>query len=147
MTRFQLKRVAMLPTNTFGVLLDNGVPFAVTLERPWLNNERGKSCIPAGTYACKRVDSPKFGNTFEVTGVTGRSAILFHKGNLSNDTHGCILVGEQFEPLNGENAIIASKHGFDEFLRRTEGLAEFTLDVLEWPTSSTPAWLEPDLTV
>jgi len=131
MAKFAIKRVAMLPTSSFGVFLDDGVPFAVTVERPWLNNQRSISCIPADTYLCKRVRSPKFGNTFEITGVPNRSAILFHKGNLSDDSHGCVITGEQFEPLNGKDGIVASAHGFEEFLRRTEGLDEFWLDVVE----------------
>ena len=41
-----LKRIALTERGTFGVLLDNGVPFAVTLEREWMNNEPSVSCIP-----------------------------------------------------------------------------------------------------
>lgn len=126
-----LKRIARTEDATFGVLLDDSIPFALSLERAWLNNEVGKSCIPVGTYVCKRVQSPKFGNTFEVTKVPGRSAILFHKGNIHDDSHGCILVGEQFNPVLGENGITASAEGFAEFLRRMAGLAEFLLRIEE----------------
>lgn len=126
-----LKRIAHIEDATYGVLIDNGLPFALSLERAWLNNAVGRSCIPLGTYVCKRVDSPKFGNTFEVTGVKGRSAILFHKGNINDDSHGCILVGEQYNPVHGENGITASKEGFEEFLRRTSGISQFTLNVVE----------------
>ena len=70
-----LKRIAHTDDGTFGVLLLEGSPFAVTLERPWLDNQRGKSCIPTGVYLAMRCrtsatyghqDSPKFGNTFVV---------------------------------------------------------------------------------
>jgi hypothetical protein len=122
-----LKRVAANEYGTFGVLINNNVPFAVTLERPWNNNQRNISCIPTGRYVCKRVQSPKFGNTFEITNVTGRSHILFHKGNLDDDTHGCILIGEEYGKLKGEPAILASKKGFNEFKEILERENSFDL--------------------
>src|SRR3990167_5366010 len=89
---------------TFGVIFYNNnkgelIPFALTMERKWANNESGKSCIPRGEYICKRIISPKFGNTFEVMNVMKRSEILFHQGNLDDDSHGCILIGEMFDPI------------------------------------------------
>jgi len=126
---FALKRIGETEDGTFGVLFQEGVPFAVTLERNWEENAKGKSCIPEGTYKCKRVNSPKFGNTFEVTEVPGRDAILFHKGNLEDDSHGCILVGEQFGILNNHAGIQASAAGFQEFLKRTENLNEFMIAI------------------
>jgi len=126
---FRLIRIAQTESETFGVLLDGKIPFCVTLERPWLANRRGISCIPDGYYMCRRIQSPRFGDTFEVIEVPNRSHILFHKGNLSDDTHGCILVGEQYEPLGGENAILASGKAFGEFRRRTEGIDDFFLNI------------------
>ncbi len=118
----RLIRVAQNQVATYGVLVHGTTPFAVTLERPWRDNRRGESCIPAGVYECARVKSPRFGNTFEITLVPGRSEILFHKGNIDDDTHGCILVGEAFNPVLGKPGITASKEGFEEFL----GLLRFT---------------------
>ncbi|SRR5260221_10959694 len=115
---------------TFGVLFHEGqIPFALTLERPWRNNERGVSCIPIGTYTCKRIQSPKFGNTFQVMSVPGRNAIEIHKGNIEDNTHGCILIGEQFSILQDEPSIAASKEGFEEFLRITTTVDKFTLEI------------------
>lgn len=114
--RMILKRVAENSEGTFGVLIFNYVPFALTLERPWRYNERNRSCIPQGEYNCERVSSPRFGDTFEVKGVKDRSNILFHKGNISDDTHGCILIGESFDRVLGSNGITASKEGFNEFM-------------------------------
>jgi len=129
MKNLYLVRVSQIPDGTFGVLLDEVIPFCVTLEREWLDNERGKSCIPRGIYMCKRILSPKFGNTFEVCDVPNRSEILFHKGNLEEDSHGCILLGEQFEPLGGANAVLSSGKAMKEFLMRTTGVDEFILTV------------------
>ncbi|MEW6115661.1 MAG: DUF5675 family protein [Nitrospirota bacterium] len=133
-----LKRISMLRNATFGVLLDcgvtphmGGIPFAVTVERPWLNNQKSVSCIPAGKYICKRVNSPKFGNTFEVTAVPGRDHILFHKGNLSDDSHGCIIVAEMFDAVGGQDGIAQSAKGFGEFLFRLNGENAFELEIIE----------------
>lgn len=52
-----------------------------TLELPWLDNKRQVSCIPAGQYECKIVQSPRFGRVYQVAKVPGRSQILIHWGN------------------------------------------------------------------
>ena len=127
--KFKLIRISHTANETFGVLLEEDIPFCVTLERPWLGNIKSVSCIPKGFYVCKRIQSPKFGNTFEIENVPSRSHILFHKGNLSDDTHGCVLVGEQFEPLRGENAVLASGKAFAEFKRRTDDIDIFILSI------------------
>lgn len=93
----QLVRVAERIDATYGVLLFNGLPFAVTLERPWKDNAQNISCIPKGEYQCVRWSSPKFGSTWLLQGVPGRTHVLIHKGNSVADTQGCILVGEAYE--------------------------------------------------
>ena len=104
---------------THGVLLDQGVPFALSLEPPDKNNQPFISCIPAGVYTCKNIMSSRFGATYEVTDVPGRSSILFHKGNFTKDTAGCVLVGEQFEVVGAsESAVLSSGKGFGEFMTR-----------------------------
>lgn len=125
-----IKRIVTGIHGTFGVFLFNDIPFALTLEREWLDNQRGISCIPAGHYICKRVNSPKFGNTFEITKVPNRTSILLHRGNLDDDSHGCILVGEQFEPINGSPGIAVSTHGYNEFMTITANVNEFELSII-----------------
>lgn len=131
MVIFDLYRVASNGFGTFGVLIDSisCEPFAVTLEPPWLNNQVNLSCIPDDRYLCQRVNSPKFGNTFQVTQVKNRTNIVFHKGNIDDDTRGCILVGEQFERLNNKPAVLASKKGFNEFLSRLADVNQFIIDI------------------
>jgi len=126
---FTIKRVSTDKDGTFGVLLFNNTPFAVTLERQWLNNKPSISCIPAGNYICKRVNSPKFGDTFEITGVPGRTHILFHKGNVDNDSHGCVLIGEKFGILGADSAILDSKGGFNEFMAILKEVDDFNLTI------------------
>lgn len=132
---FKLIRISHTTNATFGVLLEEDIPFCLTLERPWLGNIKSISCIPKGLYVCERVKSPKFGDTFEIVDVEARSHILFHKGNLSDDTHGCVLVGEQFEPLRGENAVLASGQAFTEFIIRTNDINTFVLSIESHKTS------------
>ena len=127
----KLIRVSKAQTGTYGVLLQGAIPFAVTLERPWLDNQVGVSCIPSGTYTCKRVHSPKFGTTFEVCDVPGRSEILFHKGNIDDDSHGCILVGESFNQVLGKPGITSSAQGFAEFVQITLMTESFPLEIVE----------------
>lgn len=127
----KLIRVAHSTEATYGVLVWGRIPFAVTLELPWRGNEPNNSCIPHGVYQCNRVQSPKFGDTFEVTNVPGRSHILFHKGNLWDDTQGCILVGESFNRVTGKPGITSSKEGFEEFMSLCRNTDAFQLEIIE----------------
>lgn len=126
-----IKRVSYLPEGTLGVILQDNVPFALTAELPWLNNLPSKSCIPTGKYVCKRVQSPKFGDTFEITNVPKRKNILFHKGNVpKKDSKGCILIGEQFEMMGLNVAVIASGKGYGEFMERMKDVDGFELEIV-----------------
>lgn len=131
MRKFKLIRVAYTPDGTFGVLNDDGVPFCLTLEREWNNNERGESCIPTGTYVCRRVQSPRFGDTFEVCDVPGRSHILFHKGNIEDDSHGCVITGEEYGKYKDKIAVLSSGKAYREFKQRTDGINEFELKIMD----------------
>lgn len=131
----------------YGVLVHADTPFAVTLERPWRTNRRGESCIPPGAYEASRCraspdydfqDSPRFGNTFQVRNVPGRAQILFHRGNIDDDTHGCILVGESFNPVLGKPGITASREGFAEFLQILAQVDHFRLEIVEAFTREAP---------
>ena len=139
MKTLELKRIACDGRNpTLGTLLFGGRPFALTLERPWLGNRKGESCIPLGDYRCVRCsaspdydfkDSPGFGDTFQVFEVPLRDKILFHKGNITDDTHGCIIVGEEFGLLGDQEAVLSSKKGFNEFLSLLKHDDEFDLRI------------------
>ena len=95
-----------------------------TLELPDLNsdgiegNETRKSCIPLGKYQVKRHRSPKFGQTFWVQDVPGRSAILIHPGNFFSHTLGCILVATDQKDLNKDGYLdnVSSKAAMEKLL-------------------------------
>ena len=127
MKEMQLHRLADTRDGIFGVLKDEGIPFCVTVE----NNDY---IYPDGDYMCKRVQSPKYGNTFEVTKVNDRTHILIHWGNWEDNSLGCTIVGESFDPLQKKdgtmkNGISQSKKAFREFMSRTKGIDEFFLRV------------------
>lgn len=109
-----------------------------TLELPWRGNRSNISCIPAGTYICRLVQSPRFGFVFQVLDVEGRTHILNHSGNLAGDiakglkTHvkGCILHGTRRGVLQGQRAVLLSRPVVRK-LRKALGDADFTLTITE----------------
>jgi len=83
--------------STIGNLYLDGEWLCDTLELPYLDNQRNISCIPAGQYKV-RLRLPRESATKDylhllVEDVTDRSLVLFHVGNKSSDTRGCVLVG------------------------------------------------------
>ena len=116
---------------TFGTLKIAKETFCVTLEPPDLLNERNVSCIPAGQYLCSRVNSPKFGNTFEVRHVPGRSNILFHAGNWVKNTEGCILLAQSYGKIHGDRAVLNSGSTFRNFLNEMREHYTFHLTITE----------------
>jgi hypothetical protein len=82
-----------------------------TLELPWLNNQKQKSCIPKGNYIVAPRNSPKYGSHFYVTNVANRDMILIHSGNYFTDILGCILVGSCLTDINkdGYKDVVNSK--------------------------------------
>lgn len=127
--RLELLRMDGSDAGVFGVLRSGGQVVCCTLEPPYLGNRQFVSCIPEGGYACRRIRSPRFGETFEVCDVPGRDAILFHAGNTVRDTSGCILLGTGVGMLGGVRGITSSRAAFREFLRRLEGVDEFRLTI------------------
>lgn len=131
MITLDLIRVGTSARGTFGVIRHGQVPFVLTLERPWEDNKQEVSCIPAGRYRCRRIRSPRFGNTFEVCEVPGRMHVLFHAGNTLEDTHGCILVGEEFSGTWDAPMLVSSQRGFGELIKYLDGLPEFDIVIHE----------------
>jgi hypothetical protein len=131
----KLHRLAQTDYATFGRLEGkDSTPLGMTLELPWQENAHATSCIPAGTYECKRYLSPKRGyELFEVTGVPNRSNIEIHIGNTPHDTEGCILVGTDFGKLEGREAVLHSKPAFQRFMDYLKGRDTFTLEIEDPP--------------
>ena len=102
-----------------------------TLERPWLNNEPFRSCIPEGTYICEFLEcsgSGKYRGVWHVKDVMCRTEILFHAGNIVTDSVGCILVGLTSGYFGGKEAVLSSRKALDK-MREHIGKNSFTLIV------------------
>lgn len=116
---------------TFGILKINKAVFCVTLEPPDRENAQFISSIPAQQYDCRRYDSPRFGETFRLLNVPNRTDILFHAGNESGDTKGCIILAQYWGKLKGTRAILNSGNTFRQFMRIMEGHDVFHLTINE----------------
>jgi hypothetical protein len=115
-----LERIAKKKTYTIGHLyiakepdgnnpglgqpLTKGLQICDTLEPTWRDyangayKVKGRSAIPEGRYAVVISFSPKFKQWLPILlGVPKFEGIRIHAGNCSEDTEGCILVGENRE--------------------------------------------------
>jgi len=114
---------------TFGVLKIEKELFCFTLERPWIMNRTDVSCIPVGQYLCSKYGSKKHGTTFEVVNVPDRLYIIFHAGNVKEDSKGCIILGSKLGNFNGSRAVLDSKLAMKAFRSRLEKVGQFHLTV------------------
>lgn len=116
---------------TFGKMRFQKEVFADTLEPRDRENHRNISSIPCGQYICKRIISPRFGETFGVTDVTDRDNILFHWGNFDDNTEGCIILGNGIKMLGDRLAVINSKDTFKVFMKKLDPYDSFILTITE----------------
>lgn len=108
---------------TFGKLYhSDGSLICRTVEREWQDNKPSVSCVPAGTYQLKKVNSPKFGEVYALENReldvshnddTRRTHILIHKANKPSQLQGCIAPVSKFFVLDGEWAGSNSKDAFN----------------------------------
>lgn len=125
--RVELIRLDENEHGTFGVLLIDSYAFCVTLEPEDKDNKQNISSIPEGMYICKRIISPRYGETFEITNVPNRTHVLFHAGNVEEHTKGCVLLARKFGVLGEKRAILNSGNTFEQFMQKTKDINEFVL--------------------
>lgn len=107
-----------------------------SLELPWKDNQPRVSSIPPGSYECKVRSTSNFGESYEVQGVPGRSAVLIHAGNsagnadkgMKADSQGCILLGMDRGRKGNQKIITASKPAMKLFMEKMGG-QPFTLTI------------------
>lgn len=133
MTRVRLNRYFYGPNCTLGHMVVGASSVApaliYTLELPWRGNEPRRSCIPDGFYECtpRRYNAGGY-PAIEITGVPGRSHILFHRGNTASDVEGCVVVGTQVGILEGQLAVLGSAAAWARFFGEL-GSSVFELEV------------------
>ncbi len=125
----EIVRLEESPQGTLGALCVDGQLLCLTLEPPERQNRRDVSCIPAGRYRCARTVSPRFGETFAVRDVPGRSGIIFHGGNTVADTRGCVLLGERFAPPGAARGVQDSRRAVAAFMEALRGHDAFRLTI------------------
>lgn len=143
MSDVKLFRLSTNDEGTIGVIVfDN--QYLYTGEPPWRGNKQNISCIPAGVYTVFLHISKKYGNVFKISGVPGRSYILFHEGNFFGDrasgyrtnTQGCILLGCKRGKLSNQRAVLSSRTARARF-ERIMNFKTFTLEIYDGFTRTT----------
>ncbi|MCT6700903.1 DUF5675 family protein [Rheinheimera sp. 4Y26] len=115
------------PHGTYGELFNatTGERLCVTAECPWLNNEVGRSCVPAGDYVVSAHVSPRFGRCLIISapslGVTPagpslRTHCLFHAANRPSELKGCIAPGNYFGAIDNDWAVMESRKALEKLL-------------------------------
>lgn len=80
---------------------------------------KGKTAIPAGTYALLLTFSNRFQKVMpQLMDVPGFEGVRIHTGNTNHDTEGCILVGDLVGP--GGESILQSRAAYGRLLPKIE---------------------------
>jgi hypothetical protein len=110
----EVKRIALKPDYTIGKLYVDGIYYCDTIEdqvRPEGEKVWGETAIPAGRYKIILSHSSRFKKTMPyLVNVPDFSGIMIHNGNTAEDTHGCILVGENKVKGKVINSVVTFKH-------------------------------------
>jgi len=110
----KLQRFIEHRESTVGQLFINDYPHFYTLEQNWENNNRNVSCIPGDEYSMVLYYSERHGRTYKIMGVPMRDGIIFHSGNTSKDTKGCVLLGLRYD--KSERMVTSSKKAMIKFM-------------------------------
>jgi hypothetical protein len=112
-----LDRFCYADFGTFGKIITPAGRRLATVERPWLNNVVGISCIPEGAYTCVPSRYHRGGyDAIEIKDVAGRTLIKIHIANLPEEVEGCIGVGVRHGAIGGRWAAISSKKAFKSLM-------------------------------
>ncbi len=71
---------------------------APSIERPWVDNMRGVSCVPTGRYTARWLLSPKHERfLYHLIDVPDRDEIEIHPANVFEQLLGCLALGRAVE--------------------------------------------------
>ena len=133
MKRLVLNRLQKLDDRILGRLcVFSGLQLEATfstLELPFRNNEKQKSCILSAFYTVEPRTSPKYGKHLLVNGTAPRELILMHQGNYPKDTEGCILIGTDFGDIDkdGKLEITSSRQAMRKLVELVDEPAELII--------------------
>lgn len=123
-----LKRIALKEKYTIGKLYIDGEFFSDTLEDP-VREEKiyGQTAIPKGTYKVTITLSPRFRRWLPLLhDVPNFEGVRIHRGNTPEDTHGCILVGQN--KIKGQ--VVNSAYTEIELMKRLKGEKDITIEII-----------------
>ena len=125
--KLELKRVALKDTYTIGKLYIDGVFFCDTIEDKVRDVKiKGITAIPYGTYKVILSLSNRFKKVLPLlVSVPGFEGVRIHAGNTSEDTEGCILVGENKEI----GKVINSRKTMDKLMPILESAENITITI------------------
>lgn len=108
---------------TEGIMtLPDGTEIAV-LERPWLDNKVGVSCIPEGNYIVNRDRTGKH-RWFAIPDAPGRTLIEIHPANKTSQLAGCLAPCSHIEDGFAHDSVEAC-----ELLLQWYGDDSWTLEI------------------
>ena len=122
----RIVRLENTEQGVLGSLVIDGSIFCFTLQPDPTDTHFS---IPVGNYLCRRFHGTKWTNTFEII-VPGHTALLFHAGNVEDNSEGCILLGATVGKLKGNRAVLNSGDTFKSFIERTAGVDTFPLEIV-----------------
>ncbi len=129
--RIDIVRVEKSVDGMFGVLLIEKRAFCNTFEDIWDNNAYGTG-IPNGNYTATKYYSPsKKIEVWQLNDVPDRNNIQIHAGNTLNDTLGCILIGQSWDKLRGNRAILNSGDTFTKFMQVTRNEKRLDINIFD----------------
>ena len=133
-----LKRIALKEKYTIGKLYIDGVAFCETLEDRVIDTDKsgrfegdekktyGETAIPYGTYKVTITLSPRFRRWLPLLhDVPNFEGVRIHRGNTPEDTHGCILVGQN--KIKGQ--VVNSAYTEIELMKRLKGQTDITIEI------------------
>ncbi len=94
----------------------------LTVERPWLNNKVGESCIPEGAYELKLGFYNRGGYPcYEIDPVPDRTLIKIHIANTIDDVIGCVGLGMGLGYIENKWAVTSSERALNDVLAASDG--------------------------
>ena len=129
--RIKLVRTTETDLSTISDLYLNGDKIGNALEPPWADNKEYKSCIPSGIYTAfirRKETSTRWSyDTIQLQSVSARTNVQIHRGNIPDDTQGCILPGT----TASTDYVGSSKLALDKIMAEAVKASIITVEITE----------------